>query len=326
MSPTSLHTRDTNSSIFQNPGEKRGFIVVIILSVLATVGMFCLIITLVICKNKRDRKKRAAKMDAEKSLNFLPGRKGRYRKLEDEDEGEVWSVEMDDRRPTAYQGRYSEGNIQRLEEELEKMELSRPLGTEQHREDDRPKAPLDKTSMSQTPEERKSTEDDPKDEVVCTAEVDSCSTPNLKRPIPSTATEEIFSPFPSTVWVITQTRVVFTTLRTLCLCTSFSTSKAVLYRLRDEFSSRPSLNVSERTKRALREYYVVHDHSDSEEEENGIGFDVLMDETEGVLYHVNTSRAKGNKWQGKITDGKVFGDGFTEVTVENVRRVLRGWK
>ena len=108
MSPTSLHTRDTNSSIFQNPGEKRGFIVVIILSVLATVGMFCLIITLVICKNKRDRKKRAAKMDAEKSLNFLPGRKGRYRKLEDEDEGEVWSVEMDDRRPTAYQGRYSE--------------------------------------------------------------------------------------------------------------------------------------------------------------------------------------------------------------------------
>ncbi|KAI4678530.1 uncharacterized protein J4E92_000403 [Alternaria infectoria] len=111
MSPTPLHTRDTNSSIFQNPGEKRGFIVVIILSVLATVGMFCLIITLVICKNKRDRKKRAAKMDAEKSLNFLPGRKGRYRKLEDEDEGEVWSVEMDDRRPTAYQGRYSEVDL-----------------------------------------------------------------------------------------------------------------------------------------------------------------------------------------------------------------------
>lgn len=222
--------------------------------------------------------------------------------------------------------RQGQGNIQRLEEELEKMELSRPLGTEQHREDDRPEAPLDKTSMSQTPEKRISTGDNPKDEVVCTAEVDSCSTPNLKRPIPSTATEEIFSPLPSTVWVITQTRVVFTTLRTLCLCTSFSTSKAVLYRLRDEFSSRPSLHVSERTKRALREYYVVHDHSDSEEEENGIGFDVLMDETEGVLYHVNTSRAKGNKWQGKITDGKVFGDGFTEVTVENVRRVLRGWK
>ncbi|KAI4664214.1 uncharacterized protein J4E79_003716 [Alternaria viburni] len=111
MSLAPLHPRDTNSSIFQNPGEKRGFIVVIILSVLATVGMFCLIITLVICKNKRDRKKRAAKMDAEKSLNFLPGRKGRYRKLEDEDEGEVWSVEMDDRRPTAYQGRYSEVDL-----------------------------------------------------------------------------------------------------------------------------------------------------------------------------------------------------------------------
>ena len=71
---------------------------------------------------------------------------------------------------------------------------------------------------------------------------------------------------------------------------------------------------------------MVHDHSDSEEEEEGLRFDVLMDETEEVLYHVNASRADGNKWQGKIADGKVFGDDFMEVTVENVRRVLRAWK
>jgi hypothetical protein len=101
------HHNSPRGSIYENPAQKRGFIVVIILCVLATVGMFCLIITLVICKNKRDQKKRAAKMDAEKAWNF-PGRKGRYHKLEDEDEGEVWSVEMDDRRPTAYQGRYNE--------------------------------------------------------------------------------------------------------------------------------------------------------------------------------------------------------------------------
>jgi hypothetical protein len=105
--PVSTHHNSPRGSIYENPAQKRGFIVVIILCVLATVGMFCLIITLVICKNKRDRKKRAAKMDAEKAWNF-PGRKGRYHKLEDEDEGEVWSVEMDDRRPTAYQGRYNE--------------------------------------------------------------------------------------------------------------------------------------------------------------------------------------------------------------------------
>ena len=110
MSPTPLHTRDTNSSIFQNPGEKRGFIVVIILSVLATVGMFCLIISLVICKNKRDRKNKAAIVNAEMRM---PGSKSRYRKLEDEEEAEggVWSVEMDDRRPTAYKDGQQYGQV-----------------------------------------------------------------------------------------------------------------------------------------------------------------------------------------------------------------------
>ena len=76
----------------------------------------------------------------------------------------------------------------------------------------------------------------------------------------------------------------------------------------------------------LRKYRVLHDHGDSEKEEKGFGFEALMDETEGVLYHVKGSRAEGNKWQGKRADGRVFGEGFTEVTVENIRRVLRGWK
>jgi hypothetical protein len=64
--------------------------------------MSCLIISLVVCKNRRDRKKKAAIMQAEKTLPR--GNKGRYQKLEDE-EGGVWSVEMDDRRATAYEGR-----------------------------------------------------------------------------------------------------------------------------------------------------------------------------------------------------------------------------
>ena len=222
--------------------------------------------------------------------------------------------------------RQGQNNIQRLGEELENMALSRPLSTEQQKEDDGPKALLDKTSMSQTPEEQKPTQDVPDDEDVCTADVDAYSSPNLKRPIPSTTTEETFSILPSTVWVITQTRLMHSTLRTLCLCTSYSTSKTVLYRLRDEFSSRPSLRISERTKRVLRKYDVLHDHGDWEEEEKSFGFEALMNETEGVVYHVKASRAEGNEWQENIANDKVFGEGFTEVTVENVRRVLRGWK
>lgn len=102
--PITTHQNSPRNSIFENDAQKRGFIIVIILCLLATVGMFCLIISLVVCKNKRDRRKRAAKMNAEIRL---PGAKGKYRKLEDEEEGGddgVWSVEMDDRRPTAYKG------------------------------------------------------------------------------------------------------------------------------------------------------------------------------------------------------------------------------
>lgn len=99
--PSGAHQNTPRNSIFQNDAQKRGFIVVIILCVLATVGMLCLILSLVMCKNKRDRRKKAAIMNAEIRM---PGSKSRYKKLEDEEEAEggVWSVEMDDRRPTAY--------------------------------------------------------------------------------------------------------------------------------------------------------------------------------------------------------------------------------
>ncbi|CAN9211175.1 unnamed protein product [Alternaria alternata] len=104
------HRITPRNSIFENDAQKRGFIVVIILSVLATVGMFCLIISLVICKNKRDRKNKAAIVNAEMRM---PGSKSRYRKLEDEEEAEggIWSVEMDDRRPTAYKDGQQYGQI-----------------------------------------------------------------------------------------------------------------------------------------------------------------------------------------------------------------------
>lgn len=108
--PIKSHHISPRNSIFENDAQKRGFIVVIILSVLATVGMFCLIISLVICKNKRDRKNKAAIVNAEMRM---PGSKSRYRKLEDEEEAEggVWSVEMDDRRPTAYKDGQQYGQV-----------------------------------------------------------------------------------------------------------------------------------------------------------------------------------------------------------------------
>jgi hypothetical protein len=86
---------DLESHVFENDDQKRGLIVVIVLCFLATVGMFCLIVTLVILKNKRDRRKRAAKMDAEKPLPKMKGKQGRYQRLEDEREDGVWSTEMD---------------------------------------------------------------------------------------------------------------------------------------------------------------------------------------------------------------------------------------
>jgi hypothetical protein len=123
-SPINTHKNHSRNSIFENDAQKRGFIIVIILCILATVGMFCLIISLVVCKNKRDRRKRAAKMNA--GIN-LPGAKGKYRKLEDEEEGGdggVWSVEMDDRRPTAYKdGQYAQACEERKENEGMRWEV-----------------------------------------------------------------------------------------------------------------------------------------------------------------------------------------------------------
>ncbi|KAH7381176.1 hypothetical protein DE146DRAFT_760624 [Phaeosphaeria sp. MPI-PUGE-AT-0046c] len=100
-------------SVIANKTEARGLIIVIVLCVLATVGMFCLIITLVICKNKRDRRKRAARLASDDPTAYIGGagmiggegmmrgagtggQRGRYQKLEDE-EGGVWSVEMEER-------------------------------------------------------------------------------------------------------------------------------------------------------------------------------------------------------------------------------------
>jgi hypothetical protein len=83
---------DRSSPIFENDDQKRGLVIVIVLCFLATVGMFCLIVTLVVLKNKRDRRKRAAKMDAEGHLPKMKGKRGRYHRLEEDG---VWSMEMD---------------------------------------------------------------------------------------------------------------------------------------------------------------------------------------------------------------------------------------
>ncbi|KAF1937790.1 hypothetical protein EJ02DRAFT_42051 [Clathrospora elynae] len=99
---------DPRNSIFQSSDEKRGFIIVIILCVMATVGMLCLIIALVVLKNIHNRRKREAKMDAEQHLPPARSKQGKYQKLEDEcygEEGDVWNVEIDDR----VQGRVGQG-------------------------------------------------------------------------------------------------------------------------------------------------------------------------------------------------------------------------
>jgi hypothetical protein len=87
---------DLDSHIFENDEQKRGLIIVIVLCFLATVGMFCLIITLIVLKNKRDRRKREARIDPENNLLGKgvkgKGKQARYQRLEDEG---VWSTEMD---------------------------------------------------------------------------------------------------------------------------------------------------------------------------------------------------------------------------------------
>lgn len=202
-----------------------------------------------------------------------------------------------------------ENSIQSMEEDLQNMTLAHSLAAQHQKNGDGFKTPLARESMLRAPEERKATKDDPKDKNLSTTGAYSRPRPDLEHPISSTPSDETFSLLPSTVWVITQTRVVHSTLRTLCLCTSFSISKTVLYCLRDEFSSRPSLHIPERTKRVLRKYRVLHDHGDSEKEEKWFGFEALMDEAEDVLYHVKGSRAEGKNWQEKIADGRVFGEG-----------------
>jgi hypothetical protein len=107
---------DLESHIFENSEQKRGLIVVVVLCFLATVGMFCLIITLVILKNKRDKRKRAAKMDAEKYVLKGKDKQRRYQRLEDE-EGDVWSTEMEGMgRNRAARGEYADASRTRRED------------------------------------------------------------------------------------------------------------------------------------------------------------------------------------------------------------------
>lgn len=106
-----LRARDRqDGSIFENDVQRRGFVIVIILSLLATVGMFCLIITLVLLKNKRDRRIKKAKMDAEKGSVWPGANKGRYQKVEEDKRDGVWSAEMEMEDRGAYSGAgYGEG-------------------------------------------------------------------------------------------------------------------------------------------------------------------------------------------------------------------------
>ncbi|EUC43395.1 hypothetical protein COCMIDRAFT_100903 [Bipolaris oryzae ATCC 44560] len=98
-------------SIFHDDSQKRGFIIVIVLSVFATVGMLALIFLLVFLKKKRDRRNKAAKMDAEKGSIWPGTKKGKYQKVEDEDQRDgVWSADMELDERGAYSGAgYGEG-------------------------------------------------------------------------------------------------------------------------------------------------------------------------------------------------------------------------
>ncbi|KAG9193745.1 hypothetical protein G6011_03780 [Alternaria panax] len=379
--PVTTHQNHPRNSIFENDAQKRGFIIVIVLSLLATVGMICLIVGMVIFKNKRDRRKKASIMNADIRM---PGAKGRYRKLEDEEEAEggVWSVEMDDRRPTAYKNGQHYGQFYivmlpfqkekestRLLREAfrERMRIEHPFTAEQLKQFDELKALLEKAPKLKRADVMEAKEAAKKE--ICTAKLDKQNEraeerrlrslqishqvrkgifnsnsfaetvptslfaspssplwprPELQEPVSSSATAQLFStPLSSHVWLMTQTTFGSDSIpKTLCLCTTLTTAKTVLTHLADELALRIVFYVSEGRKRAQRTRFSIKKYA--REDDTEFGFEACVEEGKKAAVDVKARWEEGAVWQEKISDVKIFGEGFVEVTAESVRRAMKG--
>jgi len=73
----------------------------------------------------------------------------------------------------------------------------------------------------------------------------------------------------------------------------------------------------------LRMYRESSDYTSDMEGVDGSSFEVLLQKTGEVMFDYKVREEKGGMWQGKIVDGKVFREGYREVTQESVRRLRK---
>jgi hypothetical protein len=127
---------------------------------------------------------------------------------------------------------------------------------------------------------------------------------------------------PPKVYTITQTTFARgATPRTLCLCTTFSAAIIFLSHLAEDMAHRPVFYVLAGAKRALKTYRVIRTYAGKEGGE--FGFEARVEERGEVVVDVKAKLEEGEMWQGKMGGGKVFGEGFGEVTVESVKAVVK---
>ncbi|CAN9232985.1 unnamed protein product [Alternaria sp. RS040] len=146
--------------------------------------------------------------------------------------------------------------------------------------------------------------------------------PPLHDPV-SSATPEVTSiTLPHHVWVITQTSFGSGgTKKTFALCTTFLATKAVMTHLGAELRNRIVFYIPEGAKAAQKtrfdlQTYIHTDHD--------FGFQACLGEGKKAAIDVKASWEEGVLWQGKVSNGRIFGEGFGEVTVEKVRALMNG--
>ncbi|RYO24026.1 hypothetical protein AA0111_g8874 [Alternaria arborescens] len=146
--------------------------------------------------------------------------------------------------------------------------------------------------------------------------------PALQDPVSSATPEVTPITLPHHVWVITQTSFGSGgTKKTFALCTTLLATEAVMAHLTAELANRIVLYIPGGAKAAQRtrfdfQTYIHTDHD--------FGFQACIGEGEKVAIDVKTTWEEGVLWQGKMGDGRIFGEGFGEVTIEKVRAFMKG--
>ena len=146
--------------------------------------------------------------------------------------------------------------------------------------------------------------------------------PALQDPVSSATSEVTSITLPHHVWVITQTSFGSGgTKKTFALCTTLLATEAVMAHLTAELANRIVLYIPGGAKAAQRtrfdfKTYIRTDHD--------FGFQACLGGGKKVAIDVNASWKEGVPWQGKVGDGKIFGEGFGEVTIEKVRAFTAG--